>query len=735
MEMEKSNKQFLAIAGIINILEGALVCAYNEVAIVGFIIMAIGLYFMSTSNKTLEEMHKQRIALLVIAIINLSACLISSIFVFIVFDKLNNYRKSVNGINAPPEEEINPEVKKINLLLKLGVAMVFISGLLFATTSWDFITDTVKAIALIGFGAIFLGLSALTEKLKLENSSYVYWILGMMFFVLTVIGACFFEMFGPFLTFDGEGKYLTYFIIAIVIGVLSNITYFKYNKPYLMYIAYIGYLVATHNVIMQAKPSILFSLIILSVMNLITYLIDKKDKSLNEISNIFIYILSLLVCSNVISEELVTLKLLAMFISIINLLYLKLNDEDEMLSLLGILTTYVLVSTTIGSLSLALIPKLVIIFILISIYSIYNNLKENTILVTEINNIIYTLFSLVIYFICLEENMLVALLISFIYLAIGVSAKLKDKIFNRSRLFEMALPITIPIIIFPFAGLIGFAEDIKYAFGLSVSSALYCVGHYVLKNQTEKKRFLIYSIISTIFTLFISIEVEELMVSIFPVVTSLYIVGIFYNHKIKTYIILPYMLYLLCIFVPLGIIDIFNINIIFNTIIIIWMFIMSMIVLESDLIKKITEIAITVPLFNLLAKNNYDEVLVNIMVSILILYLTFIIIKYFIKEHKCLLSMIGIGLALISIIFQTNIYYALYIGVVGIIVMIIGYNYKNYEHLFKFGIGIIVLNIIVQLQTVWEKVPFYLYLLVFGLGIIGFVSYKELKKINKEKGE
>ena len=100
-----------------------------------------------------------------------------------------------------------------------------------------------------------------------------------------------------------------------------------------------------------------------------------------------------------------------------------------MLSLLGILTTYVLVSTTIGSLSLALIPKLVIIFILISIYSIYNNLKENTILVTEINNIIYTLFSLVIYFICLEENMLVALLISFIYLAIGVSAKLKDKIF------------------------------------------------------------------------------------------------------------------------------------------------------------------------------------------------------------------------------------------------------------------------------------------------------------------
>lgn len=155
MEMEKSNKQFLAIAGIINILEGALVCAYNEVAIVGFIIMAIGLYFMSTSNKTLEEMHKQRIALLVIAIINLSICLISSIFVFIVFDKLNNYRKSVNGINAPPEEEINPEVKKINLLLKLGVAMVFISGLLFATTSWDFITDTVKAIALIGFGAIF----------------------------------------------------------------------------------------------------------------------------------------------------------------------------------------------------------------------------------------------------------------------------------------------------------------------------------------------------------------------------------------------------------------------------------------------------------------------------------------------------------------------------------------------------------------------------------------------------
>jgi hypothetical protein len=52
---------------------------------------------------------------------------------------------------------------------------------------------------LVILGVLFVGLSYLTgEKLNLQKSSYVYWILGMSFFLLTIIGIEFFGIFGSF---------------------------------------------------------------------------------------------------------------------------------------------------------------------------------------------------------------------------------------------------------------------------------------------------------------------------------------------------------------------------------------------------------------------------------------------------------------------------------------------------------------------------------------------------------
>ena len=96
-------------------------------------------------------------------------------------------------------------------------------------------------------------------------------------------------------------------------------------------------------------------------------------------------------------------------------------------------------------------------------------------------------------------------------------------------------------------------------------------------------------------------------------------------------------------------------------------------------------------------------------------------------------AMVGIVISLLEIFFQTDLYYALYIGLLGVVIMILGYNSKTYSNLFKFGIGIIIANIVVQLRSVWSKVPFSIYLLVAGLGIIAFVTYKELKKSDKDK--
>lgn len=734
--MKEKNKTLLNIAGILNIAEGSLFCIFKPTIIFGLFIMAIGIYFIAMSKKTIEEQYEQRVLLLVVSIANLLINIISSVLVFVTCDNLSIYKKSINGMNAPPKEkeDLNPEAKKIDLLLKLGVGMVFISGVLFATTTWSFISDIVKAIVLVILGIFFLGLSYLTgEKFKLEKSSYVYWILGMSFFLLTIIGIEFFGIFGSYLTFTGEGKYLAYFIVMAALGFFSHITYLKFKKKYLIYVTYVSYMIATHNIIMQAKPSLVFSLIILSVMNIITLIIDNKDKTIGDISNIFVYILSLLVCSNVYNEEMLILRLLATIISISNLIYLKLHTDDDALNIFGVAITYALVSTTIASIDIALTSQMLFMFIILTIYSVFNNLNNNKKILLELNNVIYTIVSLIIYAVLLEEEILLSLIVAVVYLILGAASKVETKILKRSIIFNMTLPIVIPLILFPFGDLIGLSYDLNFPYGLGVASALYCVGNYILNNKTEKLRFLIYAIISTVLCLFNSIEAGELIISLFPIVTSLYITGIFYNHRIKTYVVLPYLLFLISLFIPIAGINLLNINIVFSTIILLWIMIMCILLFNSNLLRKITEVAIVFPIFNLLSQNDLNIILENIITSILCLYLSFIIVKYFIKKNKCMWSMIGISISIIGIIFQTNIYYALYIGLLGVLVMIFGYNSKTYSKLFKFGIGIIVANIAIQLYSVWSQVHFSIYLLVIGLSIIGFVTYKELKKMDKDK--
>ena len=76
--MEEKNKTLLNIAGILNIAEGSLFCIFKPTIIFGLFIMAIGIYFIAMSKKTIEEQYEQRVLLLVVSIANLSDICLSS---------------------------------------------------------------------------------------------------------------------------------------------------------------------------------------------------------------------------------------------------------------------------------------------------------------------------------------------------------------------------------------------------------------------------------------------------------------------------------------------------------------------------------------------------------------------------------------------------------------------------------------------------------------------------------
>jgi hypothetical protein len=156
---------------------------------------------------------------------------------------------------------------------------------------------------------------------------------------------------------------------------------------------------------------------------------------------------------------------------------------------------------------------------------------------------------------------------------------------------------------------------------------------------------------------------------------------------------------------------------------------------KKSIIKTISYFAILLPIYDVIRYFDFDRSYYLISLSILILYTTFLIIKLFAKEEpaKSIVMTIGIVLSVVEVLeVIIEPVCGIYVGLIGIIAIIIGSFKKELKPVFITGIVITITNIIIQLNNLWDEVPFWLYLLIGGLTLIGIVTYKEINK-SKEK--
>ena len=119
------------------------------------------------------------------------------------------------------------------------------------------------------------------------------------------------------------------------------------------------------------------------------------------------------------------------------------------------------------------------------------------------------------------------------------------------------------------------------------------------------------------------------------------------------------------------------------------------------------------------------------------LYLIFLFVKFFVKDAglRNIILIIGLVVCCFKPFILQSVYTGIYIGVLGLIFIIAGYKKEDAYPIFITGIILTVANIIYYLQDVWKILPFWFYLLVGGLSIIIFATYKEIQKQKKNKSE
>ncbi len=141
----------------------------------------------------------------------------------------NNEEKKINDSNIVTsfeEKDINGadtgilrshEEKKINganILLILGVAFILVAGLIFATTTWNYLDNIVRTTIVLATSFVFFMAYVFAErKLKLHKTSIAFYCLGSIFLPITVFTAGYFRLLGDYVSLHGGGEKLLWAIV------------------------------------------------------------------------------------------------------------------------------------------------------------------------------------------------------------------------------------------------------------------------------------------------------------------------------------------------------------------------------------------------------------------------------------------------------------------------------------------------------------------------------------------
>ena len=102
------------------------------------------------------------------------------------------------------------------------------------------------------------------------------------------------------------------------------------------------------------------------------------------------------------------------------------------------------------------------------------------------------------------------------------------------------------------------------------------------------------------------------------------------------------------------------------------------------------------------------------------------------KKIKFFIELFGMLLLFALSSFEINVVAAIFNLVIGILFIFIGNKNEDYLSLFYDGIILLILDVIVQFSEYWLKIPFYVYIFLLGILLVGYATYRELNK-NKAK--
>jgi len=681
--------------------------------------LGIGLGLLGMSFLSDEMLYDKKLYIILLAIISLWSNIILAIMLFVAYDELRVFRKDKLLL----EQNITPESKRIDILLKIGLGMVLISGVLFATSSWQIIPDNIKCLGLLMFGGLFIGLSKfVNEKIKIEKTSKAYYIIGLCFLQLTLVGIGWFGIFSEWFSYTGGGQNLVYFLTFLLLSGLLYLINYKFKDLECKYVAAFVGIISIYHFLVFIGLSIEMIMVVIATCLLLINILLKDHEFIISVSHVVSYLYFPILLG---IDGLENIILVAIIITVINMIYLIFEKEDQFEKKLAVIITYFLGIDVVSRIGLW--DTNIMIFIGLTVFYIILNYQKTS-FIKQVNQVMYNI--VVTFLLLMLDSSLKIFICSLIY---GLVNFINCYITNRenSRFDLYYQPIVVFIVFFGIFNILEDVININIIYYFIGPTVLYAIINYMIKDEKIKKIYYIYLLIGIILTLIINMVVNNIISGILLMILAVYLYYISNKYSIWAYVfVLITMLLLKNVIyenISYGIIlNMFNI-LLFGG--------LTYIYKENIKLRKINLIFIMIPLYSLITLITMNNEVKTILFNLFNLYLLFIIVTQFIDNIKTkdVVATIFTILILFNLIFVNSLLIGLYIGLVGIVLIIITYNRIGYKALFHCGVVITIVNIIIKLGDFWTRIPLGVYLLVAGGGIIAFVTNKEIKMQHVER--
>ena len=706
-------------------------------------------------SKDEDDLMENKHVLFILGLIDiLTLKWISGAICISMFSNLSNdYKYKKHMIKKKEEVKVDPQIRKVDILLKLGEVMVFIAGFVFATTGWYSLSSIIKLFIFLGVSLLFIGLSKFSEKhIKIKSTVYLYWILGMSFIAMMVFTAGFGNVFGEYFSFNGDGCNLYLAFCSLVIAGLGLITYFNFKDKLFLNIVYAGILFGL--LFICEHIGLLFETflaIVLPIVTLIRFINIDREKDLYTLylfSNILLCILGIIfICFTGTYVSVVPVMIVSLLF-IFNLYsYIFINKESDF-NMFASLIAYVLIIPVIvliaNKVSDWVIISVLFVTCLYLISLLFNNkqLKNSSLIIADM----ITILSFVI---STEEYFWLPLVVACFSTLICLVCTFVDKLDDYS--FEVFIhPIKLAMLLFGAIFVLDHYIEITNIMGYWMSSTLiiYIIIYCLSKNDTLTDIYEKFSIVAIILCLLFTTTINNIIISIliFVAIVIFYADVNWVKKKSSAFNMFSYIILLFNIFISMRAIENsltyyqigFEVDYLFANIVTIVLFgLMAFFHREDEGKLNIALFAVLLPLLSMIDTCSIEWVSI-ILPSMLVYYLTFIITRLEKRDlvTKNVLGYIGYSFSFILIIFSSNHYVLAYSFIILFVSLLVGYLDKTYNALFRTSVVGLLALIIYQLKEFWNIIPAWLYLLVLGLILIIFATYKQLKIVeNNEKNE